>query len=431
MAITRGLSLDVLELDAASNRRIDDIRALRENIPLGTAGSRYKVIIVDEVHMLTTEAFNALLKTLEEPPAHVVFILATTDVHKVPATIISRCQRFDFHRVAVDVLLTRLNDLIGLEKIEVDNEVLRRVAYLAQGSVRDAESLLGKVLGLGGNKIDSARANLVLPKVDTEVVKSIISALIKREAALGITILNDYLNEGGELSVFYSQVLNFLRLIMLYKLGGQKLSEEINLLAKDEQVAVAKSAEGLTMPRLQFIIETWSQAENSWKQSEIPQLNLELAIITICTNGTEIKEVNNKASNGSQASAVSQTDLNAEVPQNSSAEATTPTDLTLESIKQLWPQVIAKLKPVNHSLSFILSMAEPKEFVGRALTISFQYKLHKERLADSKINLAVEKAVAEIMGTTLKIKSIVSPEPTTPDLFSSVLNTFGGQVVDG
>ncbi len=436
--INQGRSLDLIEIDAASNRRIDDIREVRDKVPYGPARSKYKVVIVDEVHMLTNEAFNALLKTLEEPPAHVIFVLATTEPHKLPETILSRCQRFDFKRLTVQELVGRLTTLVKAEKVKVDEEVLREVAYLAGGSTRDAESYLGKLLSLDESIITLDKAGLVLPRADAKTSLLFISQLVDKKVSSAVACLNDFLLSGGDVGYFYSQVLELMRKLLLYKLGDN-LSDYSNLQLKTEQEKeLAGLATKAPQSFLQNMINIWLEAETLRKQVPGSVIPLELAAIRICQGDSEFtptkptlfkkdsgaKPVANEKTVSDQVAAVKSVDLS----------GVSQSNLTLDSITDKWSQIVNKLRDLNHSLSFILSIAKPTKFSGNELTLSFQYKLHQERVKDKKVRQQVEDVISQVVGATVLVKAEMEEAGTGhksgSDLLSNVLNTFGGELVN-
>lgn len=421
-AITAGLSLDVLEIDAASNRRIDDVRELREHIPYGPSGTGYKVVIIDEVHMLTTEAFNALLKTLEEPPSHVVFVLATTEVHKLPDTIISRCQRFDFRRLTVRAIVDRLGRLATAEQVSVEPEVLRQVAYLAEGSTRDAESYLGKLLSLGEPNITVTHAGLVLPHSDRQLALTFVKHLIKYQPAEAVTLINRFLFEGGEVAYFYRQVLELMRELLMVKLGrGVNPSYEAELEPELAAELTALVTE-ITQARLQAMLERWLAVADSWRSAEVPQLPLELAAVAL-TARPEAAPLLGRPRDGELGTASIQ-------ETRGSGVQPPPGNFSLANLSERWPEIVTKLRNYNHSLSFILSIAKPLTLEGNTLTIAFQYQLHYERLQDPHVIKAVVDAVREVTGVPLKVRGVVQElEASGGDLLSSVLTTFGGQVV--
>ncbi|MBI5734003.1 MAG: DNA polymerase III subunit gamma/tau, partial [Candidatus Kerfeldbacteria bacterium] len=398
--IATGRSLDLIELDAASNRRIDDIREIREKVPYGTARSRYKVVIVDEVHMLTTEAFNALLKTLEEPPSHVIFILATTEVHKLPETIVSRCQRFDFKRITASVLKARLATIAVVEKVKIEDGVLAEIAYLANGSSRDAESYLGKILSLGQTKIGAAEAHLVLPHSDIKAALEFVVKVVNYQAAEAVELLNKFLSEGGEINYFYKQVLELWRHLLLLKLGGQTAV----VAGLDYDEAVVKPLIGLlphlSYGRLQNILGAWLEIEGEWRQAEVYQLPLEMAVITMCELAvTESKIVTHQTGPvlaGGGFVDTKPVKNNSETKNLAADDDNTAVKADLQEIINKWELVVNKIRDYNHSLSFILSVAKPVKLEKGKLTIEFQYKLHHERVKEKKIKQVVEDVIKEI-----------------------------------
>ena len=214
--ITAGTSMDVIEIDAASNRGIDEIKTLRDQLSFAPVNSRYKVYIIDEVHMLTTEAFNALLKSLEEPPEHVVFILATTDPHKVPATIHSRCQRFDFRRVTVEDIIEHLAMVAQASNITIDQEALRLIAIQAEGGMRDALSLLDQC-GVMSKNITTTTVREVLGIVGREALRDLAASIGRQDLSAALEKLNFLLEQGKDVRQVISELAEYLRALLLYK----------------------------------------------------------------------------------------------------------------------------------------------------------------------------------------------------------------------
>jgi len=213
--ITEGRSLDVIEIDGASNRGVEEIRNLRESVRYTPTRGTHKVYIIDEVHMLTKEAFNALLKTLEEPPSHVVFIFATTEIHKVPATIVSRCQRFDFRRIGIDEIMARLRFIAAEEKVSIEDDALMVVAKKGDGSLRDAQSIFDQVRSFCGNSITTADALKTLNAVDLDVYFKVTDAIRSKEQRRGIEIINDIIQSGYDLKEFVSGLTEHLRNLLV------------------------------------------------------------------------------------------------------------------------------------------------------------------------------------------------------------------------
>lgn len=273
-------SLDLIEIDAASNRGINEIRDLREQVKYVPTKNKYKVFIVDEVHMLTAEAFNALLKTLEEPPAHAIFILATTELHQLPETIISRCQRFDFRKISFKEIVTHLEMIAASEKVKVNSKVMENVARISEGYMRDAISLLGQILALGEKEISEEEASLVLPHSDFNLIISFIRQLLLEKTAENINLVNQYLADGGELENFTKETVETLRKILVAKVTAnwQELAWEI---AESDFKALMDRLEKIKAGDLVKIIEILLDALTKMKRADIIQLPLELALVKI------------------------------------------------------------------------------------------------------------------------------------------------------
>ena len=277
VAILAGKTLDVLEIDAASNRGIDNVR---DNIMVAarvaSAQLKHKVFILDEVHMLTIESFNALLKLLEEPPKNVVFILATTELHKVPATIVSRCQRFDFKRIAPDSLLARLKSLVEQESKKIDESVLSEIVRRTGGCARDAESLLGQVLSLG-SVITAADAALVLPHSDYTRVKELACAMFAGVAPDAFAQIRRAVEEGADLPTFASDLTGYVRNLLMMKLGTD---DAIPLTVEEAGEAMAVIA-SIAPERLVLALDYLIAAQKDVKWFTLPQVPLELAVARV------------------------------------------------------------------------------------------------------------------------------------------------------
>ncbi len=289
--ISSGRSLDLVEIDAASNRGIDEIRELREGIKFSPTRLKYKVFIIDEVHMLTREAFNALLKTLEEPPAHAIFVLATTEVHKVPQTIISRCQRFDFHKLTLNKIAERLKLIAIKEGVKIDKEAVELIALNADGSIRDGESLLGQVMAMEDKEITLAEVQTILGTTDISAVIEMAGYLIKRDIPDAIIFINKIIEEGHDLLQFAKSLVNYFRKMMiLSSFAGTLEGDRFDSLTRqliapeltEEQFKIILE-QGRKLNSRDFIriLKALMQAENEIKFAVLPQLPLELAVVEL------------------------------------------------------------------------------------------------------------------------------------------------------
>jgi len=290
--INEGRALDLIEIDAASNRGIDEIRELREGIKFSPTRLKYKVFIIDEVHMLTREAFNALLKTLEEPPAHAIFVLATTEVHKVPQTIISRCQRFDFRKLPLDKIIERLKSIAQQEKVKIDKPALELIALAGEGAMRDAESLLGQVMAMEDKEITLDEVKTILGTPDISAMVEMADYLAGRDIKNAIVLINRLLEEGGDLAQFAKSLVNYFRQMMILQAlatpsaAGTAISKSAQELMAPELTGerleiILKQGQKFSSAELIRIIKAFIRAENEIKSAVLSQLPLELAVVEI------------------------------------------------------------------------------------------------------------------------------------------------------
>ena len=285
LEIMQGNSIDLIEIDAASHRGIDEMRELRDGIKFAPTKSKYKVFIIDESHQLTKEAANALLKTLEEPPSHTIFILATTEIHKMISTIISRCQRFDFRKLTLSEIVKRLEIIIKKENAKVEKAALELIALNSSGSIRDAESLLEQVLTFssdpsGKKEIKAEDIKDLLGLVEIGLISQFCDFIIEKKAAEAIDFLNEIFDRGLDLQEFIKSLINYLRQALILKLTGAEAENPVIAgFTKEEFQKLTKQAATFKEQELRQILNLFLEAENKIKYSPIPQLPLELAII--------------------------------------------------------------------------------------------------------------------------------------------------------
>lgn len=275
--ITEGTSIDVHEIDGASNRGIDEIRELRENVKFTPVSSRYKIYIIDEVHMLTKEAFNALLKTLEEPPAHVIFMFATTETSKIPATILSRCQRFDFRMISVKQISDKLRQIARAEKINISETGLLLLAESGNGSMRDAQSVFDQVISYAGVDIKDSDIQDLLALTDRRLLFDLSEAVFKRNAGKCLKIINDGYYSGLDMKYFYQMLLNHFRDLLLTKILGDEISLVIP--SGNEIEKLKEQVKGVSRTTLQRLLDILLNEEEDIRRSANPRLNLELAVV--------------------------------------------------------------------------------------------------------------------------------------------------------
>lgn len=414
-AIREGKFFDLVEIDAASNRGIDDIRSLKERVNMSPMAAKRKVYIIDEVHMLTMEAFNALLKTLEEPPAHVVFILCTTESHKVPETIKSRCQVFKFKRATRKQIVERLEDICSKEKVKVAKEDLEKIAAASLGGFRDADTLLQQIVE------GSMTASALLGAGGANSYVKITDCILKGKTQEALTLLSAVFNEGADLTNWTNEYIQYLRDLLYLQAGFESGNLDVTqeTFAKMEEQAFKISSKELVL-----IIEQFMRAVTEIKSTAIPQLPLELLIVGVCEQGQSDKV---------KSEAILETS-DAKSPEVSGV-------ISFDSILEKWSVIIKEVKPYNHSVEALLRSCKPKFLKDNALTLEVAYAFHKERLESPKSKEILEKVIAEMFGSRIKIKcvlkspdgaaltdkNVVAPAPDSPA--PKALDVFDGELV--
>ena len=281
LEIATGNSMNVIEIDAASNNGVDNVREIRENVAYSPTNAKYKVYIIDEVHMLSTGAFNALLKTLEEPPSYVIFILATTESHKIPVTILSRCQRYDFKRISIDTLTERLNEIMENEGIKAEDKAVRYIAKTAEGGMRDAISLLDQCVAFYlGKEITYDDALEVLGAVDTGVFSAFLRAITAESVVDAVHLLDKITSQGRDLNQFVIDFTWYLRNVLMVKTSRD--ANEIVDISKENLKYLREEADALEAERLIRYIRIFSEVSNDLRYAAQKRIVLEIAVIKLC-----------------------------------------------------------------------------------------------------------------------------------------------------
>jgi len=440
LEIAQGRSIDIVEIDAASQTGVDNVREnIIQNAKYTPTRRKYKVFIIDEIHMLSTSAFNALLKTLEEPPKHAIFILATTELHKVPDTIISRCQRFDFRKVRMEELMRRLGFIIRSENKDVDREVVELVAARSEGCIRDAESLLEQIFSMGDKKITIEQARLVIPYSDFHYIFEFATFLKNRQSQEAVDFINRIMFEGVDLERFADDIIEGLRKIMILKLNG-KLSEYSFDLQKDQEMKLLELSQSIDIQRLVFMIEVFLKKKGEFYLSPIVQLPLELAVIEICQTSDEVDDTN-ATGNVKKENIVKNEEKKIEKQSEPNALKEMEIEkkdlpsvmlVTFELVKEKWNDILAKVKLYNHTLSSFLTINKPIQVKNDIIQLGVSYPFHKERINEIKNKLAIENILEEILGKKMKIECIVIERKEEPDYvkedkkIESLAREFGG-----
>lgn len=418
-------SLDIIEIDAASHTGIDNVR---ENIisvsRIAPSSLKYKVFIIDEVHMLSNQAFNALLKILEEPPKNVIFILCTTETHKIPATIISRCQRFDFKKIGVTDVVKKLQYIANKEEIKISPDVLESIARHADGHMRDAESLLGQVMVVGGKNITQEEAGLVIPRSDLSEILKLMDFLIKKDAGSAIGLLNDLIGDGVDIKRFLSDMIEMLRKVMLFK-TSPLLAERVGAeFGEHIEKEVNKLAQGLDMNKTILYLEKFLKVRSSVDAGFIVQLPVEIAIIELCmsteNNHAQLNSAYTKGVSTVDGGVVSDDNFQYQKKEDilsqehivrsrigESGSAGCSRLISKEEIEEKWNEFLAKVKQQNHSLSFILRICQPKDIQGNKLCLAFRYKFHKDRVGDTNIKRLIESILRDVYKEPIIIEAVI------------------------
>lgn len=361
-AIAAGNSMNVVEMDAASNNKVDDIRQVIEEVQYSPAQGRYKVYIIDEVHMLTTSAFNALLKTLEEPPSYLIFILATTEVHKIPMTILSRCQRYDFKRISVETIAGRLRELLDQEGIVAEERALTYIAKLADGALRDGLSLLEQCISFYfGEELTYEKVLKVLGAVDNEVYASFTGALAVGKTADMMQIIDGIVAAGKDLGRFCDELIWYMRNLMIVK--STEHPEDIIDMSQENLDILMETARGLELEMIFRYIRVLSEVENQMKYSDQKRVLFEVALIRLSQPQMEkdyesivnrIHNIEEKLEHGLVAAPTLQNqeipsdDNTVEIPRKEILESAVPDEV--KSLAGNWHQVMNQLDPVSKNM---------------------------------------------------------------------------------
>ena len=486
IAFAQGSSLDVIEIDAASNTGVDNIRELRDSIKLLPTQAPFKVYIIDEVHMLSIGAFNALLKTLEEPPKHVVFILATTSLHKVPATILSRCQRFDFSRLPLDHIIKKLSGIAKSEKVRIDTAALEMIALASEGGMRDAESLLMQVISLENTHITSEEVSSILGITDQQKIEQCIQYLAQENLETSIGLIQQLVENGTDLYIFANSLLHSLRQMLLISVHSS-IRDTLALEMTQEHLQIlTESAGAMTTPHIIQCIDLISIARKEIRLASIPQLPLEIAVVKyILPERTPVSHDQIPPAKKLPASAVqsntshtahvapsktvppqsphqtpSVTDSSRKTLPPSKSDATSnemPTDTvssisdtartpvesvhTIHDIKQQWPIIIDTVRKLNSSLALTLNNCQPLSVdTSGAIILGAKFPMYKDKINAIDNKLTVESAFDTILKSKTRIQIVLdttdssshhdtSSASTANPLVAEAMSILGGEIV--
>lgn len=426
LEIAGGRHIDVIEIDAASHTGVDNVRVnVIENARFVPQMGAYKVFIIDEVHMLSTSAFNALLKTLEEPPSQVVFILATTELHKVPETIVSRCQRFDFRTIDREHLVKRLGYIAQEEGFEVEPEVLNLIAARSGGYLRDAESTLGQLLALGEQKIGLDQAWFVLPRGNFESVRLLIGDVYSGDAKSCVEHVLTLAEEGADMKVFLGDVIKALRELYLYQAAGMRtLGFEEYFGSDAPRISVLLQNRGIDFT-LRFV-EQCLKVHEFFRTAVPEHIVVELAFLQTIESSKLPAFISEQRRSGTEMGAGGKKD---------DSRAST-ISLSHEHVMERWDQVVKESAGVNHSIKLILGSVRPLDVINGWFRLELGYDLHAQKLSDPKTRGLIESVLEKVYGHTLKLKvekneSLKEQKPQesqSQELVDDLMKNFGGKI---
>lgn len=451
-AVNAGRFLDLIEIDAASNTSVEDVRDLRDKINFSPNQGRFKVYIIDEVHMLSTAAFNALLKTLEEPPAHAIFILATTEVHKIPATVLSRCQRHEFRRIPVLEIVRYLKEMVVGEGIQVEEDALTLIARQSTGCLRDAISLLDQ-LASSGKTITLAAAETVLGTAASRTVAELVDDLARGDPAGGLEHIHKALDAGNDPRQLARQVVEYLRDLLLIKMGNPQQVE----VSQDMRSAMAAHAQKLALPRLLEAIRSFNQAAAEGRSSWQSSLPLEMALIealNLETSGVEpvsremaavepapgVRAVTEKAGEHPVEKKKTADRKAAEKP-SSEAQPTPGMDPESQAlfgkVKEHWRQIMDEIRQVDPYLQAVINSCEVLAIEQGTLLLEFNGDYAYRAYETGESRAIVGRIIAKVIGQEIAVQGVLRgarkklpPGVDRNGLVASAVNDLGGEIVD-
>lgn len=441
-SIAEARALDLIEIDAASNRGIDEVRELRDKINFQPSFLRKKVYIIDEAHMMTEAAFNALLKTLEEPPSHALFVLATTDPQDIPATVVSRCQRFDFQRIGLEQTVDRLTFICEQEGIPAEHSALEMVARQATGSLRDALSLLDQLIVFSGGSITLDAVRLMLGVMNSEAVADFVDTLTAGDIALGLEQINRLVQSGTDLKRFNRELVEHLRNLMLLKANPN--NRELTDLTAESLTRLQDQAARLELSTILSFLKIFSLVDYNLKVSPYGQLPLELALMESLLRPAAPAQVAAPASARSYAepaptprpaatppapairpvaaapkpAEVKETPLAPPVVAPSLAEVVPIVAVTsgevmaleLASIIKIWGQVLKSVEAQSKMTAALLKDARPAEVRGNRVILAVAYEFHRSRISQDTTRRSIEDHISRLLGQTVSLECIEAGE---------------------
>lgn len=442
-AVNENRFLDLIEIDAASNTSVDDVRDLRDKINFSPAQGKYKIYIIDEVHMLSTAAFNALLKTLEEPPPHAIFVLATTEIHKIPATVLSRCQRHEFRRLPVDEITGQLKRIAEAEKIKIDDNALTLIARQSAGGMRDAISLLDQ-LSSTGKKVDLPLAEMVLGTATEQTVINLIASICDHQSAAAMDTIQRAIDSGADPRSLARQIVDYLRSLMLIQMDNADRIET----TKDLQAQMAEHAQAFSTHDVIRMMRAFNAVATDTRGGWQPTLSLELALAEILDSAVVETPVKSKeklpkaamipaaAQVRKRAADAKSTGKGLEGSKGAKNAKTKESVVSLADLVNAWRKVRAVIKPEHPALDGLLNSCKPLDLHENELTLGFQSDTVRGLMEKPDQIETTRGAIAEVLGVDLSIKCVVTnakgnlPPDVNPEGMVATAVQNGGEIVD-
>ena len=443
-AVNENRFLDLIEIDAASNNGVDDVRDLREKINFSPSQGDFKIYIIDEVHMLSTPAFNALLKTLEEPPAHAIFILATTEIHKIPATVLSRCQRHEFRRVPVESIVRQLEIIAKGENLTVDANAMQLIARQANGGMRDAISLLDQ-LASTGEKITLELAQTVLGTATNETVLELIDAIRDNDPGAGLQAIHRSLDAGSDPRQLARQIVDYLRSLMLFQMGNESQVDA----TQNVKTRMSVHAVDFTPAAVLKMMRAFNAAAVNQRGGWQPSLGLELALADVLEmNGDAAPApVSQQPAKPKQESVVSAAVKRTQVPEPASAKSTESSPASTRAaashpqvdtskVIAAWEDIRSRVKQSDRNLEALLNSCKSLEVKGDTLIVGMASEVLAEKIEKAENIEVAQKAISDVLGVELAIKCTVTnaknsiPSGVDKNGLVAAAVQAGGKVVD-
>jgi DNA polymerase III subunit gamma/tau len=430
LSFVNGYGLDLVEIDAASNTGVENIREIIEHLKFTPTSAKYKVFIIDEVHMLSKGAFNALLKTLEEPPKHAIFILATTEIHKVPATVISRTQRFDFNRITRELMAGHIKSIAEKEKIKIDIQSIDLVAGAAEGSMRDALSILDKLSSVGN--IDAESTEKLLGLTNFRISQEFLQLLLSKDSVKVISYLENLFSAGLDPVQFNKDFLEYLRKILLLKMGAS----EFVAMDKEQSTLMQQQADEIEANDLLYIIRLFLKANKDFQISPNIELPLEIAAAEAVlykqpkVAGKPLEPSKPAPSQVSAKREVKSEPVEKIATEEFPARAAISPDTQIiseERVRAEWSEILSKVKLTGSSLFTLLKNAQLKSVDSNQIHLVFGFKFHKDSLDQAKNRDALIKIMNEHFGSkfTLQISFEKSEKSGSEDAGNVLMDVFG------